>query len=80
MAIQIDGLTQNQVEMLEVIWSFKTAQEFLDWQSSLSSVDHHQSYLLLTLLSLEMIDEKTMDPCFDLSQAKNILQKIAKKA
>jgi len=72
--IQIEGLTQYQVEMLDHMWSLKTQEEYEDWLSLLCEEDLLIARSLAMLIALECLD-KEMDPNYRL--AKEVLNKFA---
>jgi hypothetical protein len=72
--IQIEGLTQYQVEMLDHMWSLKTQEEYEDWLSLLCEEDLLTARSLAMLIALECLD-KEMDPNHRL--AKDVLKKFA---
>ena len=53
----INGLTQEQVEMLDIIWSFKTKDEYNDWLEYLDDDERAMSRGLMELLTLAILDE-----------------------
>ena len=72
--IQIDGLTEYQVEMLDHMWSLKTQEEYEDWLSLLCEEDLLTARSLAILIALECLD-KELDPNHGL--AKELLSKFA---
>jgi hypothetical protein len=72
--IQIDGLTEYQVEMLDHMWSLKTQEEYEDWLSLLCEEDFLTARSLSILIALECLD-KELDPNHAL--AKELLSKFA---
>ena len=55
--INITGLTHEQVEMLDIIWSFKTKDEYYDWLEYLDDDERAMSRGLMELLTLAILDE-----------------------
>jgi hypothetical protein len=74
MNLTINGLTYEQVEMLDMMWSLDTEEEFLEWYGSLSSKDMHQCDLLQRLILMESFDT-VMEQENDYSDAKRVLSK-----
>ena len=56
MDIKIDNLTQAQCEMLDIIWSCVTHDEFLSWYETLNDQDQAQADTLMRLLAYETIE------------------------
>lgn len=78
MDIQLDGLNQEQVELLDIMWSCETTDDFLDWKYSLNDRLQMQVDVLVQLLGMEIMEReiRAMDYYPD---AENILKKLAKK-
>jgi hypothetical protein len=55
--ITIDGLTVQQVDMLNHMWSIDSYADLLEWQQSLSYEDRQTSEILVDLVTLAEIDE-----------------------
>lgn len=55
--ITLDGLTMQQVNMLNHMWSIDSYADLLDWQQSLSYEDRQTSETLVDLVTLAEIDE-----------------------
>jgi hypothetical protein len=55
--ININGLTQEQVDMLDVIWSFKTHDEYDNWLTCLDDYELNMARGLMELLTLAILDE-----------------------
>ena len=64
--INISGLTQEQVDMLDIIWSFDTKEEYDSWFELLDDDEASMCFGLMELLTLAIIDEalesKKVDP------------------
>lgn len=56
MLIKIDNLTQAQCEMLDIIWSCVTQDDFLSWYENLDDQDQTQADTLMRLLAYETIE------------------------
>lgn len=57
MSIHIDNLTEEQVEMLDIMWSFEMLEELEEWQSTLSVRRRRMSNQLMSLVLIESLDE-----------------------
>lgn len=55
--ITLDGLTIQQVDMLNHMWAIDSYADLLDWQQSLSYEDRQMSETLVDLVTLAEIDE-----------------------
>ena len=55
--ININGLTQEQVDMLDIIWAFDTKEEYNDWMENLDSEEYNMCRGLMELLTLAILDE-----------------------
>ena len=69
--IEINGLTPEQVQMLDMMWSIESSDDMDDWLNSLSERDLQIASQLKNLLMLALIDETVED--FEV--AKNYLKK-----
>ena len=69
----INGLTPEEVQMLDMMWSIESVEEMEDWLMSLNRKERLMAYRLRMLLLIEMIDYDVVN---DLSQAKNYLKKF----
>jgi hypothetical protein len=57
MHIQLKNLTPEQVEMCDIMWSFETLKEYLNWYELLDDEDQHQADVLQRLIIMESIEE-----------------------
>ena len=57
MSIRIDNLTEEQVEMLDIMWSFEMLDELEEWQSTLNVRRRRMSEQLMSLVLIESLDE-----------------------
>jgi hypothetical protein len=55
--ININGLTQEQVDMLDIIWAFDTKEEYNDWLENLDIEEYNMCRGLMELLTLAILDE-----------------------
>ena len=56
-SIQIENLTAEQVEMCELMWSFESAEEYLEWYELLDAEDQQQADVLQHLIIQESMEE-----------------------
>lgn len=75
--IKIDGLTRDQCVMMDIIWSFKTKDEYLDWFETLEDQDANTARGLMELLCLAILEDE-MKNSYE-AQAKQVIQKIQSK-
>jgi hypothetical protein len=57
MAIQLENLTPEQVEMCDIMWSFESADEYLTWYELLDPVDQRQADVLQRLIIQESMED-----------------------
>ena len=71
--IQLDNLTPEQVEMLDIMWSLESYEEFQAYLNSLSKSDRQMAETLAKLVILSEMDNLVGD-C---TEAKEILKRFA---
>lgn len=71
--LRLDNLTEHQVDILDMMWSLDTEEEFLEWYSLLAKEDQIQCDTLMKLLVLEMYDDEITK---DLKVANDVLSKF----
>ena len=71
--IQIENLTEYQVEMLEHMWSLESVEEYEEWYALLDEEDQQLADSLQQMIILAEMDD-LMDGCKD---AKEVLKKFA---
>ena len=54
--ININGLTSEQVDMLDIIWAFDTKEEYNDWLENLDIEEYNMCRGLMELLTLAILD------------------------
>lgn len=69
----INGLTPEEIQMLETMWSIESVEDMEDWLMSLTRKERLMAYRLRMLLLIEIID---YDAVHDLSEANNYLKKF----
>lgn len=73
--IEINGLTLEQVELLDAMWSFDTEEDLHEWQDSLPLRLSQQVDSLILLVLLEQFDRLLLID-EDYSMATDYLQKF----
>ena len=71
--IQIENLTEYQVEMLEHMWSLESVEEYEEWYDLLDEEDQQLADSLQQMIILAQMDN-LMGDCKD---AKQLLKKFA---
>ena len=69
--IYIEGVTPEQKEMLDIMWSLESTDDYLDWYETLDTYDQQQADLLKMLLLYELSDQIT-----NVDQAKEIINLV----
>ena len=72
MTISIDNLTDAQCEMLDIMWAFDSAEEYLSWFENLDDEDQREAAVLQTLVILESMEEMMNN----YEDAKQVLKKF----
>jgi hypothetical protein len=57
MSIHLDGLTEEQVEMLDHMWSLDTMEDYMTWYNLLDRQDQMMADTLQRLILLEALDD-----------------------
>ena len=70
--IEIHGLTPEQVQMLDMMWSIETYQDYQDWLDSITLEEAQMAEQLKNLLVLTLLDD-AMD---NYDMAKDYLKKF----
>ena len=76
MSIQIENLTPEQVEMCDVMWSFESAEEYVEWYDLLDDEDKRQADVLQRMIILESMEEMLAEVNHNYRQARNYLKKF----
>jgi hypothetical protein len=71
--IQLNGLSQYQVEMLDMMWSLDTFDEYNQWWQSLGREDQ----ILADALQQMIIAEALEEDLGEFKEAKSLLSKFA---
>ena len=56
--IRIENLSQEQYQMLDLIWSFNSQDEYLDWYGDLDESDRQQALVLMRLMAYEVLEHR----------------------
>ena len=56
--IRIENLSQEQYQMLDMIWSFSSQDEYLDWYGELDEPDRMQAMVLMRLMAYEVLERR----------------------
>ena len=76
MSIEIKNLTAEQVEMLDIMWSFNSAEEYLDWYHLLDAEDQEQADVLQHMIILETMDEMLEEVSDGYTDVRSYLKKF----
>ena len=76
MSIEIKNLTAEQVEMLDIMWGFDSAEEYLDWYHLLDAEDQEQAEVLQHLIILETMEEMLEEVSDGYTDIKSYLKKF----
>jgi len=69
--IYIQGVSPEQKEMLDIMWSLNSTDDYLDWYETLDTWDQQEADLLKLMLYYELSDQvKNVD------QAKKIINMV----
>lgn len=77
--INIDGLTREQCDMLDIIWSFKSKDEYFDWMENLDDEEAIMAQGLMELLLLAILEEAQEEADEPYREAKMVIQNIKSK-
>ena len=56
--IRIENLSAEQYQMLDMIWSFASQDEYLDWYGELDQSDRMQAMVLMRLMAYEVLERR----------------------
>jgi len=76
MSIEIKNLTAEQVEMLDIMWSFDSAEEYLNWYHLLDAEDQEQADVLQRMIILETMDEMLEEVSDNYTDVKSYLKRF----
>jgi hypothetical protein len=77
--ININGLTKEQCDMLDVIWSFKTRDDYENWLECLDDSELDMARSLMELLALAIIDEAQEELDDPYREANLVIREIQSK-
>jgi hypothetical protein len=69
--IQIENLTQDQVDMLDIMWTLDTIEDYFEWYNTLNVSEQKQADTLQRMLVISEIDNLITE---DLTEAKHFLK------
>jgi hypothetical protein len=75
-SIKIYGLTTEQIDMLDIIWSLETSEDHINWLENLDDDEQRMAMSLTILLALEVIDNAMPE---DLKVSKSYLKRFQLK-
>jgi hypothetical protein len=75
-SIEIKNLTAEQVEMLDIMWGFDSAEEYLDWYHLLDAEDQEQAEVLQHLIILETMEEMLEEVSSGYADVRDYLKKF----
>ena len=76
MSIQIENLTPEQVEMCDLMWSFESAEEYIEWYELLDDADKRQADLLQRLILIETMEEMLNEVTNQYADIRSYLKKF----
>ena len=76
MSIQLENLTAEQVEMCDLMWSFESAEEYLEWYELLDAEDQRQADVLQRLIILESMEEMLTEISGQYADVRKYLKKF----
>jgi hypothetical protein len=76
MTINIENLTSEQCEMLDIMWAFETAEEYISWFENLDADDREQAVVLQTLVILESMEDMLVEVSGQYAEARAVLKKF----
>jgi predicted lipase len=80
--ININGLTSEQVDMLDIIWAFDTKEEYNDWLENLDIEEYNMCRGLMELLTLAILDESLENrgrPADRYKEANKVINQVKSK-
>lgn len=77
MDIRLEGLSEEQVELLDIMWSFDSSEDFLEWKQTLNHRLQMQVEVLVQLLGYEIM-EREIQAMTSYPDAEKMLKKFVK--
>jgi len=74
--MNIENLTEAQVEMCDIMWSFDTAEEYIAWYELLDNEDKRQADVLQRLIIQESMEEMLTEIASQYSDVREYLKKF----
>ena len=74
--MNIENLTEAQVEMCDIMWSFDTAEEYLAWYELLDAADKRQADVLQRLIIQESMEEMLTEIASQYGDVREYLKKF----
>jgi hypothetical protein len=74
--MNIENLTEAQVEMCDIMWSFDTAEEYIAWYELLDNEDKRQADVLQRLIIQESMEEMLTEIASQYSEVREYLKKF----
>jgi len=74
--MNIENLTEAQVEMCDIMWSFDTAEEYIAWYELLDNEDKRQADVLQRLIIQESMEEMLTEIASQYSDVRDYLKKF----
>lgn len=71
--IKLDGLTETQYAICEILWGLDSFDDIVNWVDEQDEFDRREALLMMELMTLASLDD---EPCTDLSMAVSIIDKI----
>jgi hypothetical protein len=71
--IKLVGLTPEEVQMLDMMWSIESFDDYQDWLDNLTRTEARTAQSLHDRLLLELLDQEITE---DLTLAKDVLKKF----
>jgi len=74
MELNIEGLTEKQVRMLQKFWSCENEEQFSEWFVTLSYADKKEMESLVEVVRLEVLEEIVR--ISDLNEANEMIERV----
>jgi hypothetical protein len=74
--IKISGLSEGDVELLDIIYSMSDYEELMEWVDTLSVKLRRRVQCLIKLILLETIEEEMIRPMTSYPDAERIIEHI----
>lgn len=75
--MQLHGLTQQQIDICNELWSMQSESEVMEWFDSLPDMLKFEAYAMINLIMYEEIDQiVSQQSASDMHQAQKVLSKF----